>query len=468
MVNALPVISSPNVTQPSCATTGSITVNATGSGALQYSVNNGENWQDDATFPGLTPGTYNIKVRIKASPSCITTYTGNPVTLNAASGCGAPTAISLSSPNSNPSCVGSPVTFTATLTSNGSPVANQTITFTFINSAAPTTNNAAVTNASGQASVTTNSLPAGTNTVTANFAGGSGYQSSTSPQFVQIVNTGCVNATTTTLTSSPNPSCAGSPVIFTATVMSGGNPVTTGTVTFTEGVTTLASNVALNASGQAIFSTSSLTSGSHTIVAAYSGTASFNTSNGSMNHSVSSVVINNVTPTQPTCATTTGTIVIDATGTSAMEYSVNNGSNWQDGATFLGLGPNSYTIKVRLKASPNCEIAYSNNPVVLTAATGCCPVQTITAPTVVLPSCAAPYGSIIVNATSGITGLVTFVASFNCKPNIIDDGTSLYQITFIENGDFTVTDLNDPMRQDSSVKRFNSFDLLRKFANRFK
>ncbi len=73
---------------------------------------------------------------------------------------------------------------------------------------------------------------------------------------------------------------------------------------------------------------------------------------------------------------------------------------------------------------------------------------------------AYPYG--------GITGLVTFVASFNCKPNIIDDGTSLYQITFIENGDFTVTDLNDPMRQDSSVKRFNSFDLLRKFANRFK
>jgi hypothetical protein len=71
-----------------------------------------------------------------------------------------------------------------------------------------------------------------------------------------------------------------------------------------------------------------------------------------------------------------------------------------------------------------------------------------------------PYG--------GITGLITFVASFNCKPKIIDDGTSLYQITFIENGDFSITDLNDPLRQDSSAKRFNSFELLRKFAKRFK
>jgi hypothetical protein len=71
-----------------------------------------------------------------------------------------------------------------------------------------------------------------------------------------------------------------------------------------------------------------------------------------------------------------------------------------------------------------------------------------------------PYG--------GITGLITFVASFNCKPDIIDDGTSLYQITFLKNGDFSITDLNDPNLQDSSTKRFNSIDLLRKFANRFK
>lgn len=71
-----------------------------------------------------------------------------------------------------------------------------------------------------------------------------------------------------------------------------------------------------------------------------------------------------------------------------------------------------------------------------------------------------PYG--------GITGLITFVASFNCKPTIINDGTNIYQISFIENGDFSITDLNDQKKQDSSVKRFRNIDLLRKFANRFK
>ena len=69
-----------------------------------------------------------------------------------------------------------------------------------------------------------------------------------------------------------------------------------------------------------------------------------------------------------------------------------------------------------------------------------------------------PYG--------GITGLVTFVASFNCTPTIIDDGTSLYEITFLKSGDFSITDLEDPKRQNSSVKRFNGVYLLRKFWKR--
>lgn len=71
-----------------------------------------------------------------------------------------------------------------------------------------------------------------------------------------------------------------------------------------------------------------------------------------------------------------------------------------------------------------------------------------------------PYG--------GITGLIVFIASFNCKPTIIDDGTSLYQISFKENGDFSIIDLEDPKRQDSSVQRFDSVNLLKKFARRFK
>ena len=70
-----------------------------------------------------------------------------------------------------------------------------------------------------------------------------------------------------------------------------------------------------------------------------------------------------------------------------------------------------------------------------------------------------PYG--------GITGLIVFISSFNCKPTIIDDGTSLYKINFMSNGDFSIIDLNDSNRQDSSVQRFNVIDLLKKFLKRF-
>ncbi len=68
-----------------------------------------------------------------------------------------------------------------------------------------------------------------------------------------------------------------------------------------------------------------------------------------------------------------------------------------------------------------------------------------------------PYG--------GITGLVTFVASFNCIPTIIDDGTSLYEINFLKNGDFSITELEYPILQNSYVKRFNGLVLLKKFWN---
>jgi len=97
------------------------------------------------------------------------------------------------------------------------------------------------------------------------------------------LNTG--SATTTTLAPSSNPATTGNSVTFTATVTSGGNPVTSGgTVTFLDnGVApagTVSGNnvVALNGSGLATFTTSSLTEGDHPITASYSGTSSDNSS----------------------------------------------------------------------------------------------------------------------------------------------------------------------------------------------
>ena len=84
--------------------------------------------------------------------------------------------------------------------------------------------------------------------------------------------------TATTVLSSANPSSLGQSVTFTATVTSGGSPVTAGTVDFIDGATTLVSIVALNGSGQAAFTTSALAVGSHPITASYSGTAAFDPS----------------------------------------------------------------------------------------------------------------------------------------------------------------------------------------------
>jgi Bacterial Ig-like domain (group 3) len=81
---------------------------------------------------------------------------------------------------------------------------------------------------------------------------------------------------TVTVSSSVNPSVFGQRVTFTALV-TGGSPgvgTPTGTVTFTEGTTTLAAAVALT-SRQATFSTSALAVGTHTITATYSGDADF-------------------------------------------------------------------------------------------------------------------------------------------------------------------------------------------------
>src|SRR5207247_1658555 len=75
----------------------------------------------------------------------------------------------------------------------------------------------------------------------------------------------------------------------------------TGTATFTEGAATLASNVALNGSSQATFTISSLTVGSHTITAAYSGDTHFST--GSGDDSGTPQVVN----TDPTTTTVSST-----------------------------------------------------------------------------------------------------------------------------------------------------------------
>src|SRR5688572_798658 len=87
-VNQFPTVNAPTVVQPTCATpTGTITVNATGSGTLEYSIDGGTSWFTTNAFSGLAPGNYNISVRSQSAPSCVSHYAGNPVVLVAATNC---------------------------------------------------------------------------------------------------------------------------------------------------------------------------------------------------------------------------------------------------------------------------------------------------------------------------------------------------------------------------------------------
>ena len=79
-------------------------------------------------------------------------------------------------------------------------------------------------------------------------------------------------------------------------------------------------------------------------------------------------VVSAPTVSQPVCGQTTGSIVVNATGSSTLEYSVNGGGAWQTSATFPSLAPGNYNIVVRIQAMPSCSTAYAGNPVVINPA----------------------------------------------------------------------------------------------------
>ena len=81
--------------------------------------------------------------------------------------------------------------------------------------------------------------------------------------------------TTTTVTAGPNPAVAGAPVQLQAAVTSTAGAVGSGSVTFEDGPTPLGPPVSVDATGHASLTVSTLGLGSHTIVAAYGGSAAF-------------------------------------------------------------------------------------------------------------------------------------------------------------------------------------------------
>jgi hypothetical protein len=170
----------------------------------------------------------------------------------------------------NPAPVGTPVTFTVTLTGNA---AVPTGTVQFLDG----TNmiGSGTLNASGQASFTTSTLAVGTHPMTAVYAATLDFNGVTSPVLSQVITALPAQplGSAVTLSSSVNPSLLGQAVTFTAAAsVPGPFPflIQSGTIAFLDGASVIGTG-AIDQFGRATFTTSTLALGSHPITASYPG-----------------------------------------------------------------------------------------------------------------------------------------------------------------------------------------------------
>ena len=220
----------------------------------------------------------------------------------------------------NPSFVGDSVTFTATVTPAA---ATGTVTFSIdgVDVAAPAL-------AAGVATYSTSSLAFGLHPIIATYGGDAAYLPS-SDTITQIVNK---IPTTTTLVGVPNPSLFGQDVVFTATVSPS---AAAGTVTFT--VDGAASAPVALVTGEASFTATGLGVGSHIVIAAYSGDATYVASTsapfaqGVGRALTTTTVSSDINPSDLGQQVTFTATVAPAAATGTVEFF--------DGATSLGAAP---------------------------------------------------------------------------------------------------------------------------------
>ena len=171
----------------------------------------------------------------------------------------------------NPSIVGQSVTYTASLPAD----ATGHIAFYIHDShwQWDQIGNDVTINAGSATSLAISSLTAGSHTIVACYSGNGNYNDIDDDDNYPIVTQNVLTSTTLSVSGNPNRSNYNSPVIFTATVLPSD---ATGTVTFSEGTTTLGTGSV--ASGKATLTISTLAQGTHTIKAVYGGNSKYGSS----------------------------------------------------------------------------------------------------------------------------------------------------------------------------------------------
>jgi Big-like domain-containing protein/VCBS repeat protein len=249
-----------------------------------------------------------------------------------------PTTTAVTS-SSNPATFGFNVTFTVNVypTYAGAPTGLVTLY-----DGSTSLGSASVTNQYGQnyALFTLSTLTAGSHSMTATYNGSVSFAVSTSAVFTQTVN---LPATSTYLASSVNPAPYGQTLSLVATVQPPGSGSATGTVTFLDGATSLGTVNVSNNLAQLIIPTLSL--GSHTLTAQYSGDTKFAGSTSgpvaeTINQSVTTTTASpNINPSNLGQAITITAVVVPSAG-----GTTTGTVTFLDGATTLGTSTVSSNI----------------------------------------------------------------------------------------------------------------------------
>lgn len=344
--------------------------------------------------------------------------------------------------SANPASQGSAVTVSAVVTGHGSTPPTGTVTFMSGATVLGTTN----VDSAGTAQLSVNSLSAGSDELIAVYNGDSSDMTSTSPPLWQGVN---VSLSQTTLSSSQNPANVGGAVTVSATVTGKGVGKPTGSVALWDGNSML-TTATLNSQGVADFPLT-LSAGSHSLTAVYSGDAA--------NASSSATTLVQTVNTQPTqtalssglnpselgqpvpfTAAVTGEYAAQATGTVTLRI---NG-NVVPPIVRLQTGHGSLTRNFVLSGARSVTATYSGDINSLPSTSSSLTQQVYMEPSQINLATSANSYTIgeSVNITATVTGqyggtpagTVTFTINGNAVTLSLSGGQAMYSTSFAQPG----------------------------------